>query len=185
MGVKVHFLNGLRPPFLTMVSLLDPGRSGYIYVDAGVWSCAPFRPTYSSHLIMDTSNPQTSHSLYHFVKPSPAEADLMSNPTNDLQDDCIMEDAFYPGPQASTTSQCVSPRELQRPPWATFTTERTDICPYPDSPPSEARCDHINCYFPSNVGVLSRKFEENMNWIRARALAVTFIPYMKRGCKLP
>lgn len=44
-------------------------------------------------------------------------------------------------------------------------------------------CDHTNCYPPSDVGHLSRRFPENENWVRARASAVASLPRMRGGSK--
>ena len=57
---------------------------------------------------------------------------------------------------------------------------RTDIEQYWAPPPS---CDHTNCHPPSNVGFLSRRFEENENWIRGRGRALASVPLKKRGSK--
>ena len=47
-------------------------------------------------------------------------------------------------------------------------------------PPS---CDHTKCNPPLNVGFLSRRFEENETWNRARAAAVAAQVHRRRGCK--
>jgi hypothetical protein len=42
-------------------------------------------------------------------------------------------------------------------------------------------CDHANCYPPSDVRYLSRRFPENEHWNQARALAVASLPHTIRG----
>jgi len=49
--------------------------------------------------------------------------------------------------------------------------------------PLRPRCDY-RCYPPPNVGLLSRRFEENEDWIRGRSLAVSLIVYRKPRSKL-
>ena len=49
--------------------------------------------------------------------------------------------------------------------------------------PLRPRCDH-RCYPPPNVGFLSRRFEENEDWIRGRSLAVSLIVHRKPRSKL-
>lgn len=44
-------------------------------------------------------------------------------------------------------------------------------------------CDHRRCYPPPDVGFRSRRFEENQDWIRARACAVAFLAHRRRGSK--
>lgn len=44
-------------------------------------------------------------------------------------------------------------------------------------------CDHTTCNPPLDVGFLSRRFEENGNWLRARAAAVAAQVHRRRGCK--
>ena len=45
-------------------------------------------------------------------------------------------------------------------------------------------CDHVNCYPPNEVGFLTRRFEENGDWLRGRALAVSSLAFKRKGSKL-
>lgn len=62
-------------------------------------------------------------------------------------------------------------------------TERNLALPHATEASEPPSCDHTKCHPPLNVGCLSRRFEENQSWLRARAAAIAAQVHTKRGCK--
>lgn len=55
-------------------------------------------------------------------------------------------------------------------------------CPSINSGNPSPQCEHSSCFPPPNVGLLSRRFDENEKWKRARREAVASFSYENCGC---
>lgn len=60
--------------------------------------------------------------------------------------------------------------------------EEFRCCPSPTSENLSIPCQHTTCSPPPNVGLLSRRFDENEKWVRARREAVASFSYENCGC---
>ena len=94
-------------------------------------------------------------------------------------------------PRSPTTSTCdfqsrskkgKSPRGRRSAKTPSPTVEELRCCPFTSSGNVSLPCLHLNCSPPPNVGLLSRRFEENEKWERARQEAVASFTYENCGC---
>lgn len=94
-------------------------------------------------------------------------------------------------PRSPTTTPCdfqnrskkgKSPRGRRSAKTPSPTMEELRCCPFTSSGNVSLPCLHLNCSPPPNVGLLSRRFEENEKWERARQEAVASFSYENCGC---
>lgn len=154
---------------LSMFSLTNDLQDGYL--TTGDLGCPPdpWDPNYRAPhmLILEKISSLTPYQLSQ-VENGPLALDGGSRWDNGNE-----------AQQAAVYRQSVNSSQL-------FFSQNNLACPSPTSLPSyhtPPDCDHRNCNPPPDVEFLSRRFEENINWIRVRKLAVDSFARGKRGSK--
>jgi hypothetical protein len=110
-----------------------------------------------------------------FLDPVPASPSAMPLDPPRSPTTCLFQNRSKKGKSPQTRGR----RSAKTP---SPTVEELRCCPFTSSGNINLPCSHESCSPPPNVGLLSRRFEENEKWEGARREAVASFNYENCGC---